>query len=289
VVKCWENLGYYHRARLMHCAARVLVEEWDGKMPSGHDDLLRLPGIGPYTAGAIASIAFGKRVLALDGNAKRVYARVFAFEEGGEGKGGKAGVQSMAQRLLPSTQPGAFNQAIMDLGATICTPKRPDCPLCPVTEFCLAVAKGLQDRLPPRKKRSGLPHRDMTGSVITDRAGNLLIVKRPERGLLPGLWKLPGGERFGDHALEQALEQRVQEELGVSIRVLEPLASVKHTFTHFRMTLHAFRARIRRGKPRPLTCSRVAWVRPADLAGYAFSKADRAIVHHLLASSSQSE
>jgi A/G-specific adenine glycosylase len=289
VVKSWENLGYYHRALLMHRAAKVMAEEWDGKLPSDHEDLLRLPGIGPYTAGAIGSIAFGKRILALDGNAKRVYARLFAFGEGIDGRGGEAGISGLAQPLLPASAPGTFNQAIMDLGATLCTPKNPSCPLCPLAAFCLAFAKGLQDRLPTPRKRRGLPHKDMTASVITDRTGSLLIVKRPERGLLPGLWKLPGGERCGEGSLPEALKRRVLEELGVMIRVLDPVTSVKHTFTHFRMTLHAFRASIRRGKPKPLTCSRLAWVRTADLAEYAFSKADRTIVHHLLASSAHDE
>jgi A/G-specific adenine glycosylase len=289
VVKSWENLGYYHRARLMHRAAKVMAEEWDGKLPSNHGDLLRMPGIGPYTAGAIASIAFGKRIPALDGNSKRVYARLFAVVGRTDGRGGEARISGLAQRLLPASDSGTFNQAIMDLGATLCTPRNPSCPLCPLTAFCLAFAKGLQARLPTPKKRRGLPHKDMTASVITDRAGMLLIVKRPEHGLLPGLWKLPGGERCEEGTLAEALERRVLEELGVMIKVLEPVVSVKHTFTHFRMTLHAFRARIRNGKPKSLTCARLAWVRPADLAGYAFSKADRTIVHHLLASSANDE
>lgn len=289
VVKSWENLGYYHRARLMHRAAKLMAIDWDGKLPSGYDDLLRLPGIGPYTAGAIASIAFRKRTLALDGNANRVYTRLFAFKGVIDGRGAEAGIRLLAQPLLPASEPGMFNQAIMDLGATLCTPKNPSCPLCPLTSFCLAVAKGIQDRLPTPKKGKSLPHRDMTASVVTDKTGNLLIVKRPEHGLLPGLWKFPGGERCGESALADALERSVLKELGVMIKVLEPLTSVKHTFTHFRMTLHAFRARIRRGKPEPLTCSGLAWARLEDLAGYAFSKADRTIVHYLLAQSMNDE
>jgi A/G-specific adenine glycosylase len=283
VIKSWENLGYYHRARLMHRAAKVIVEEWGGKLPSNYDDLLCLPGIGPYTAGAIASIAYGKRIPALDGNALRVYTRLFAVAGSTHGEGGVAGIRGWAQWLLPTSQPGPFNQAIMDLGATLCTPRNPSCPLCPLSRFCLAFAKGLQDRLPIPKKGRGLPHKDMTASVIIDKTGKVLIVKRPEQGLLPGLWKLPGGEQRGESSLPEALERRVMEELGVMIRVLEPVASVKHTFTHFHMTLHAFRARIRRGKPRALSCARLAWVRPEDLAGYAFSKADRTIVHQALA------
>jgi A/G-specific adenine glycosylase len=289
VVKSWENLGYYHRALLMHRAAKLMAKEWGGRLPSDQDDLLRLPGIGPYTAGAIGSIAFGKRILALDGNAKRVYARLFAVVERTDGRGGEARISALAQPLLPASVPGAFNQAIMDLGATLCTSRNPSCPLCPLTAFCLASATGLQDRLPTPKKRRELPHKDMTASVITDRAGKLLIVKRPERGLLPGLWKLPGGERCGESSLADALERSVLKELGVMIKVLEPVTSVKHTFTHFRMTLHAFRARIRRGKAEPLTCSGLAWARLEDLAGYAFSKADRTIVHYLLAQAMNDE
>jgi A/G-specific adenine glycosylase len=289
VVKSWENLGYYHRALLMHRAAKLMAKEWDGKLPSDHGDLLRLPGICPYTAGAIGSIAFGKRLLALDGNGKRVYVRLFAIAGRTDGRGVAARIPRLAQQLLPTRHAGTFNQAIMDLGAALCTPRNPSCTLCPLTAFCLAFAKGLQDRLPTPKKRGRLPYKDLTASVITDRAGKLLMVKRPERGLLPGLWKLPGGERQGEESLPEALKHRVLEELGVMIQVLEPVTSVKHTFTHFRMTLHAFRARIQRGKPKPLTCDRLAWVHPADLAGCAFSKADRTIVHHLLASSAKDE
>jgi A/G-specific adenine glycosylase len=285
VIKCWENLGYYHRARLMHRAAKLMAEKWDGKLPSHQDDLIRMPGIGPYAAGAIGSIAFGRRVLALDGNAKRVYVRLFAYEKRIDGKAGEAVIRRMAQPLLPASCPGIFNQAIMDLGATLCTPRRPSCTICPLKDYCLAFAKGLQDRLPIPKKKRALPHKDMTASVITDKTGKVLIVKRPEHGLLPGLWKFPGGELNGEGSLLEALEMRVLEELGVTVRVLGPITSVKHTFTHFRMTLHAFRARIRRGRPKPVTCAGLAWVRPEDLLDFAFSKADRQIVHHLLSSS----
>ncbi len=267
----------------MHRAAKLMARDWDGKLPSDHDDLLRMPGIGPYTAGAIGSIAFGRRILALDGNAKRVYVRLFAFGEGTDGMGGEARIRRLAQPLLPASDPGTFNQAIMDLGATLCTPRNPSCALCPLTEFCLAFAKGSKSGCRHPRKGRRLPHKDMTASVITDKTGKLLIVKRPERGLLPGLWKLPGGERRGERSLPEALERRVLEELGVMIKVLEPVTSVKHTFTHFRMTLHAFRARIQRGKPEPLTCSGLAWVRPdRRWQAYAFSKADRTIVHYLL-------
>lgn len=278
VVKSWENLGYYHRARLMHRAAKVMAGEWGGKLPLDYHDLLGLPGIGPYTAGAIASIAFGKRVLALDGNAKRVYARLYAFEQRLDGRQGEDSISQLAQPLLPAKGAGTFNQAIMDLGATLCTPRTPACPFCPLNPFCLAFAKGIQDRMPAAKKGREVPHKDMTASLIINRTGRVLIVKRPEQGLLPGLWKLPGGERCGERTLPEALERRVMEELGITVTVLEPVNSVRHTFTHFRMTLHAFRARVRKGKPRPLTCARLAWVRPTDLSAYAFSKADRTIV-----------
>jgi len=289
VIKSWENLGYYHRARLMHRAAKAMVGVWGGKLPPNYDDLLGLPGIGPYTAGAIASIAFGKRVLALDGNAKRVYARLYAFEQRLDGREGEERISQLAQPLLPAKGAGTFNQAIMDLGATLCTPRTPACPLCPLNPFCHASAKGIQDRLPVPRKGRGLPHKDMTASVIINKAGKVLIVKRPEQGLLPGLWKLPGGERCGGGTLPEALERRVMEELGLTVKVLEPVTSVNHTFTHFRMTLHAFRARIRKGKPRPLTCARLAWVHPSDLSAYAFSKADRTIVQKALSSGAQAK
>jgi len=288
VLKAWENLGYYSRARNLHAAARMMVEKFRGRFPRTRDEILSLPGIGPYTAAAILSIAFGAPVAAVDGNVRRVIARLFALTDPSDRPGTQKKIETLAASLIPPHRPGDFNQALMDLGATICMPKVPRCVRCPVRGLCMARSKGLQDRLPLRAPRNPLPQRDMAAAVIT-KGLRVLLVQRPRRGLLGGLWKFPGGMKEKGETLESSLIRNVRQEIGAGIQIEGKLAALKHAYSHFRVTLHAFRCRISDGRPRALGCPALTWARAAELPGFALSKADRDLIRLIFVSDSPAD
>ncbi|MGA2554135.1 MAG: A/G-specific adenine glycosylase [Smithella sp.] len=193
VLKAWENLGYYSRARNIHVAARMIVDKFGGQIPDNLEGIKALPGIGQYTAGAILSIAYGQAHPAVDGNVRRILCRLFAIAKPVDNTGEQKQLQKLAASLIPVKHPGDFNQAMMDLGAMICRAKNPDCSRCPVACNCQARLHDLQNVLPITRKTSAIPHRLAAAAVIHNSEGNLLVVQRPASGLLASLWKLPGG------------------------------------------------------------------------------------------------
>ncbi|MBW2107652.1 MAG: A/G-specific adenine glycosylase [Deltaproteobacteria bacterium] len=278
VLKAWENLGYYARARHVHRAARDMVERFGGCVPSRWQDLSSLSGIGAYTAGAILSIAFGVSVPAVDGNARRVLSRLFAIQEPLDQTRTLRRIQELAESLVPHTGAGRFNQALMDVGAVVCTPKCPRCDRCPVGEFCRAKAQGQQDMIPVKGKRKPLPYRQVTAAFVRNKDGRLLIVQRPRQGLLAGLWKFPGGRRLDGESLEVCVQREVRKELGIDLQVQRAVGSIRHAYTHFRITLHAFKCRYTAGVPGALGCHDWRWVHRSCLDEFAFSRADRKII-----------
>jgi A/G-specific adenine glycosylase len=282
VLKAWENLGYYGRARHLHEAAGIIVDEFRGSIPGNSEDLRKLPGIGAYTAGAIASIAFGLVVPAVDGNVRRILCRVFAIQESPADPKTQKNLESQAATLVPSKNSGDFNSALMDLGATICRPKNPQCTICPIETLCLARKTGRENELPVVEKRPKIPHRLAVCAVLFDGNGRLLVVQRPAIGLLASLWKLPGGFSTGKKDLPGALIREVKEESGFEILVGKKLDQVDHTYTHFRLTLHAFEARLSNDSAGlPVTCKgcqAFRWAGAGDLENLAFSKIDRMIL-----------
>jgi A/G-specific adenine glycosylase len=283
VLKQWEGLGYYARARNLHRLARVIMEEHGGRFPASADALRHLPGIGRYTAAAIASIAFDQPVAVLDGNVIRVLARLINLPDDVTQARVKASLWQLAESLLPTERPGDYNQALMDLGRTICTPRRPACGICPVREFCLARAGGNVESRPVKKPKAPLPQVRAVAAVVRapGAANRLLLVQRPAEGLLGGLWALPGGLCEGDEPLHDRLRRALRRDLGVEIAVGDEMAVATQTFTHFRMTLRAYACNLTAGEPRPLGVANLAWVAPADLVQYSMGKADRAIVEAL--------
>ena len=238
VLKAWEGLGYYSRARNLQSAARKIVAEYGGSLPGTCAELRKLPGIGPYTAGAVASICFGERVAAVDGNVERVVARVFGVREDVTQPAVKRAVAQRAQCLVPPLCTGDFTNAMMELGATVCTPGAPRCLLCPVRALCDAFEKGDADQLPIKKKAR--PQRAMQmGVAVVCSGGRVLLQRRSER-LLGGLWVFP---LFEDAVTDKALSERL-EALGVPVIYDAPLGTARHVFTHiiWEMTLHAFQA-----------------------------------------------
>lgn len=284
VLKYWEGLGYYSRARNLHRSAQIVLRAHAGQLPQEPSALQELPGIGRYTAGAIASIAFGKDAAALDGNIRRVLARVFNEDMPVRSPEGERRLWELAEEHLPSGQAGNYNQALMDLGALICTPREPDCACCPLSDLCEARALGVQEQLPLRSVRPEQPHHVVTAAVIR-RDGRVLLTQRPEDGLLGGLWEFPGGKLQPGEDLVSCLQREISEELGVHVQVGEPLGVYKHAYTHFKVTLHAFNCKLNNGQePRPLQVKDLSWA-PVDrsvLETYPMGKIDRQIAQKLV-------
>ena len=278
ILKVWENMGYYSRAQNLYTTAKIISEQYNGQIPNTVEALENLPGVGHYTASAILCFAFGQQVPTVDGNVRRVLCRLYGIKATVDQPGTRKQLLDIAKKLVPKKRSSHFNQGLMDLGATVCTPHKPSCHFCPLNKNCQALKQGLQDTLPKRVKRPPLPHKEMTAGIITDAQRRLLIVQRPDKGLLGGLWKFPGGERKPDETLEESLNRTVREELGMRIRVREEITSVKHAYTHFRITLHAFRCVRQGGKPGAMNCDHWKWVDPGKMRNFPFSKADRKII-----------
>jgi A/G-specific adenine glycosylase len=281
VLKMWEGLGYYSRARNLHAAARAVMAGFGGQIPDTVPELMRLKGIGRYTAGAIASIAFDRPVPVLDGNATRVFSRLLDLPEDVTEAATKQKLWQVAEALVPEQRPGAYNQALMELGQTICLPAAPRCHLCPLAEHCLARMRGTQLERPVRPPRRKTPHFHVTAGVIWRPDGRFLIARRPLDGLLGGLWEFPGGKQERGETLPETLRREIAEELAIDIEVGSLITVVKHAYTHFRITLHAFHARYLRGQPRNIGVADHVWVSLEELNRYAFAVTDNQIIAQL--------
>lgn len=282
VLKTWEGAGYYARARNLHRAAQEIAARFGGEIPTTVDALLTLPGIGRCTAGAIVSIAFNRAAPILDGNVTRVLCRYFNVADDPRRAGTQKELWKLAERLLPHRRAGKFNQALMDLGATVCAPRRPACVVCPLRTGCAARQLGIQERLPAKRKKKKAPHHQVAVRVIWKK-NKILIAQRFAKDLLGGLWEFPGGHREGGEALTKCVAREVREELGITVAVGEEFAVVQHAYSHFRITLHAFHCRWLRGRPRAIGCAAWKWVARRDLSRYAFPTANRKIIAKLRA------
>jgi A/G-specific adenine glycosylase len=285
VLKLWEGLGYYARARNLHKAAQLVVERHDGEVPSSRAAILALPGIGEYTAGAILSMAFGQAEPILDGNVKRVVSRLWDIDAPINQPSTLKQLWTHARRIaeVASTgEAGIVNEGLMELGATICTPQNPRCLLCPLMDLCAANANGTQHLRPVTPPRKQTPHFDVAAGVIwrgDPFASDLLIAQRPQDGLLGGLWEFPGGKLEADDAdLRACLRREIDEELAVVIDVGDVVTVVKHAYTHFRITLHAFHARLVSGEPQAIGCADWRWVDFARLDEFPFPVTDQKII-----------
>jgi A/G-specific adenine glycosylase len=281
VLNLWEGLGYYSRARNLHQAAKIVADSFNGRLPETRTELETLPGIGRYTAGAIASIAFGKDEAVVDGNVKRVYARLFQVTEPVNTPAGEQEIWSLAEAHLPPGQAGDYNQALMDLGATICLPRKPDCSICPLAEDCLARKNNLTDQLPVKKQKNRSPHHTVTAAILHAEDGLVLIAQRPSDALLGSLWEFPGGKQEPGEDLKACLKREILEELQCTIQIGDLLGTFKHTYTHFKVTLHAFHCQLEKGTPNPHYHQAVRWVTIDDLDQYPMGKIDRMISQQL--------
>ncbi len=264
VLREWAGLGYYARARNLKRAAEQMVREHGGALPRDRDQLAALPGIGPYTVGALLSIAFGERAAIVDGNVKRVLARLLA-----EPELSSRAQWSLAGDLVPGRAPDEFNQALMELGAIVCTPKSPSCPECPVRSDCAARDAPLD--YPARaRRRAPVQVKAVAGVLERRRPASLLMLRRPSKGLLGGLWELPSVE--GDDADE--LIRTLRERTGLAARAVETLGSVRHAFTHRALEVRVVRLCRASGRLRAAAES-ARWCDPPTLAELPLSKLTR--------------
>jgi len=286
VLNAWEGLGYYSRARNLHKAAKLVMDEHNGELPRDLKLLRRLPGIGRYTVGAIASIAFNMDEPTLDGNLGRVFARLFNVSEPADSPAGEKILWELATDHLPKGQAGDYNQALMDLGATICIPKNPRCLICPLMEICKARINGTQSELPVLKPKKETPHHVHAAGVILRRIDNppqgnhplqeVLLAKRPSKGLLGGMWEFPNGRVDGNPA--EGLEAALEAGYGLKVQKGEALGIVRHAYTHFRVTVHAYRCEsVSVGENENLR-----WVGLDELDEYPMGKVDRQIARMLV-------
>jgi len=278
VLQMWQGLGYYSRARNLHKASQKVMREFNGVVPYDLERLRTLPGVGRYTAAAIFSIAFNGDAAVVDGNVKRVLARVFNIKK--EIKGERE-IWNLAESLVPRGKAGDFNQALMDLGATICKPQNPLCNDCPLKKLCEAKRLNVQQQRPVTKKKARAPHYDVTAAIIR-KNGRVLIAQRPADKLLGGMWEFPGGKMEKGETKEMCLRRELKEELGIEIKVEKQVMALRHAYSHFKITLYVFESRLMRGKPRAIEVADFKWLPPRALAAYPMGKTDRQIAESLI-------
>ncbi len=282
VLKAWEGLGYYARARNLHRAARKVVSEFGGQMPCTADGLRALPGIGAYASAAIASIVHGEAVPAVDGNVLRVIAR---FRGIADDIMRPATRQAIYDFLLPHIRrvnPSYFNQALMELGALVCRPRKPLCGVCPLAKACVARRTQRVDKLPVKSRAKAGPHHDIAMAVV-HRRGRWLMARRPAQGLLGGLWEFPQGRRGAGEDHAAAVMRIAREETGLRVRVGLPLPTVKHAFSHFRITVRPMACeraggRLRRGH----AIAELRWVTAEELDALPLTKVARDVARGII-------
>ena len=275
VLSTWEGLGYYSRARSLRISAQKIMEEHNGKLPENLMDLVKLPGIGRYTAGAIASIAFNENVTTLDGNIRRVFARLFDIKEVVNSPAGEKILWDLLEKELPKGKAGDFNQALMDIGATLCTPQSPDCQHCPLQGLCLARSRGVEKERPILKAKPVQPQFTYVGAII-QKDDSFLMTKRPSRGLLGGMWEFPNDRNVSEEDdLEEKLSQILFRTFGVEVNILKKQTIIRHAYTHFRLIMHVYKCKwIADITELPEMCY---WVPRNELPNYPMGKVARQI------------
>jgi len=272
VLKVWEGLGYYSRARNLHQAAQIVLNQFHGKVPDTLKDLLSLPGIGRSTAGAILSIAYNQEVPILDGNVKRVFSRLFAVS-GNPMRGKTEGLLwQISESLIPKGYSNSFNQAVMDLGSMICTPRDPLCPNCPLRHLCKGYLSGKPESYPARIIKKRIPLMTAISAVIMQ-DGRVLLNRRPPKGLLGGLWEFPNWriEEKERSRSKLGLRKQIKKEMGINVKVKEPIGTFHQTYSHFKLTLHAYHCEAIDGK------GKGRWASMRELGAFPMSRIHRKI------------
>ena len=280
VLKLWEGLGYYARARNLHKAVKIVVKEHKGKVPDKFDEFQKLPGVGDYIASAVQSIAFGLPFAVVDGNVKRVLARLLLIEEPVNQSNFHKIFKKKATHLLDEKKPSIYNQAMMELGSLICKPGLPNCKDCPVPQFCMALKKDKINTFPKRIKRNSTPTYHLTTGVIC-KNGKLLITKRKPEGLLGGLWEFPGGKLTDKEDAPLACVRAIKDNTEIDIKIGFQLTSVKHAYTHFKIKMDVFYCQYISGKVKLNGPVDFHWIEQEKINDFAFHKANLKFIHLL--------
>lgn len=261
VLKYWEGLGYYSRARNLRKAAILMADRMEGRFPDTWDEVKQLPGVGDYIASAVLSIAFGHAFAVVDGNVKRVLARLFRLPWPVNRPSAHRNFQEMADQLLDRDDPGKHNQAMMELGALVCTPRQPGCRICPLAACCHAVEYDDVADFPKRIRRAPLPERRVALGLVNHH-GRILMIQRAEAGLLGGLWEFPGGVVESEDDYRDVCRTTINTQLNLDVAVEERLATVRHAYTHFKLRMDVFRCRRQGGRVRLNGPAAFKWVNP---------------------------
>ena len=283
ILKAWEGLGYYSRARNIQKCAHILVHEYGGHLPKKHDALLKLPGIGPYTAGAIMSIAFNENYCVVDANVKRVFARLFDCDHPTTSPALKSFCTEKAAELLPARQARNFNQALMEFGALICLPRSPQCGSCPIAEHCQSLANDKVMVRPVLAQKKKIIPVTVVAGVICHK-GLSYIQKRLPDAAWANLWEFPGGHLEKGERPEDAVIREIREETEFEVTDIKMLCTAQHSFTRYRYTLYAYSCKLTNSSPEPIlhAAQEYAWLPLNDLTAYAFSSGHRKLLTFLL-------
>lgn len=278
--KYWEGLGYYNRVNNFREACKSVIKMHNGKIPDDKNDLMQLKGIGDYTSSAIASIAFNKVNYVIDGNVKRVMARILCLED--YSKSAMQKLNHFLSKNISLSKPGDFNQALMDLGRNICKPKIPLCSQCPIDFSCRAkISKSIEKYPKVKSKSKKNPHYNVGVGVIW-KNGEILITKRKKNTLLGGLWEFPGGKQKNNENIEECIQREIFEELSINVKVLNYITTVEHKYSHFSITLHAYHCAFEKGKIKCNTAEKWKLIKPDQLIKLPFPKANHYIFPHIL-------
>jgi len=271
ILKMWEGLGYYARVRNFHSACKIVMREYSGVIPNDKELFSVLPGVGPYISGAVMSIAFNHPVPAVDSNAFRVISRLNAIDQPFIKCKKKA--FDVLSSLITDKRPGDFNQALMDFGREVCTPKNPDCNACHLSSHCIAAVNNAVDKFPVTVKSKGRPHYRVAVGIIWYK-NKILISKRKEKGLLGGMWEFPGGKIARYESAKKCVIREAKEELGVNVRPKSFVKQIKHAYSHFSITLDAYHCDYIDGSPTARGCADWRWIFPAQIAELPFPAAN---------------
>jgi len=280
VLKSWEKMGYYARARNFHGAARKIAGEMGGAVPRDYTVFRSLPGVGDYIAAAVTSIAFGEPRAVVDGNVKRVLARLFLIDSPVDKASSTRLFNERADQILDRSNPGEFNQAVMELGALVCTPRNPSCARCPVSGHCGAFAASVQTSYPVRTKRRETPRYHIAVGVVR-KDGRILITRRKESGLLGGLWEFPGGKVEPGESSEQACRREIAEEVNLSVEVTDLIARLDHAYTHFKVSVDVFDCEYTAGEVELDGPTDSRWILLEEAEKYAFPAVNHKIFDRL--------
>ncbi|GAB4330096.1 MAG: A/G-specific adenine glycosylase [Calditrichia bacterium] len=277
VLKSWEGLGYYARARNLHKAAGIVMERYSGEIPTTYREFRKLPGVGDYVAAAVLSIGCGQPLAAVDGNVKRVLARLFLLDAPVNQPSSHKTFAAVAGELLSRHHPGQFNEAMMELGALVCRPQNPQCQNCPLAGFCRALRTGAVLAYPKKTPKKQVPTYQIAVGVLVYQ-NKVLITRRPEEGLLGGLWEFPGGKVEKGETAEQACRRELAEEVGIRVSRLQFLKTVRHAYTHFKIEMSVFWGRVDDENVRLNGATDYRWVEADELTRFAFPAANHKFI-----------